>query len=183
MRRALRFVVVVVIVMAALGVRAAAHPEARPPVPPAPPTVTLDVVDADLKNLLRLVADVGQKNLVVGDDVVGRVTAHLRRVSWRDAFVVLLRTKELGYVEDGDVLFVAPQAKLDAEELAALDRRAAVAARAPRRTRVVAVNNGAAKDLAAVVAGLLGPRGSVTVDERTNTLIVRDVGASTAGAP
>lgn len=114
-----------VVVLASLGGRAAER--AAPPLR-TPATVTLDVVDADLKNVLRLVADVGQKNLVVGDDVVGRVTAHLHRVSWQDAFVALLRTKDLGYVQDGDVLFVAPQAKLDADELAALERRAAVAA-------------------------------------------------------
>ena len=110
----------------------------RPATPrPASPTVTLDVVDADLRNVLRLVADVGRLNLVLGDDVTGRVTAHLRRVSWRDAFVALLRTKDLGFVQDGDVLFVAPQAKFDADELADLERRAAIAARAPLRTRVV----------------------------------------------
>jgi len=132
--------------------------------------------------VLRLVAEVGQKNLVLGDDVAGRVTAHLRRVAWRDAFVVLLRTKDLGYVEDGDVLWVAPQAKLDKEALRALERRADDERRSPLVTRVVPVSWARASELLPLVRGLLGPRGTATIDERTNTLIIRDVGDGAAAA-
>jgi type IV pilus assembly protein PilQ len=142
---------------------------------PASLAVTLDAVDADLTQLLRVVAEVGGMNLVVGDDVVGRVTVHLRRVVWRDALVAIARTKDLGVVEDGNVLFVAPQAKLDAQALRALDRGLEAEQRAPRTTRLVPVSFARARELAPLVRSLLSPRGTVSVDERTNTLIIRDI--------
>jgi type IV pilus assembly protein PilQ len=165
------------VVMSAASARAQAPPRAPRP------TLTLDVQDAEIDNVIRLLADVGGVNVVFGAEVQGKVTVKLKQVRWDTALRVVLQSKDLGMVRDGNVLRVAPQADLDAEALAALERSAAQQTRGPLTTRVVPVNNASAKELAAIVKAMLSPRGSVSVDERTNTLIIRDVRGSGALAP
>lgn len=138
-------------------------------------TITIDVVDADIRNVLRLFSDVGRLNFVIDDDVKGSVTVKLRNVQWDRALRVILKTKGLGMQKDGNIARIAPQAQLDAEQARKLDRYAVCIANAKAHTRVIAVNYADAKHMAKLVETTLTERGSVTVDERTNTLIVRDV--------
>ena len=147
---------------------------------PAPAKITLDVKDAELPNVLRLFADVGRLNLVIDDAVKGSVTIKLRDVPWPDALAVVLRTKGLGQVRDGDVVTIRPQRALDAAESAALDRAAERALKGALVTRIVPVANADAAEMATVVRGMLTARGSVTVAGRSNTLAVRDVAGSPA---
>lgn len=150
----------------------------------APPavarTVTVDLHEADIVNVIRLFAEVGGKNVVVADDVKGKVTMRLKGVAWRTALDVVLKSGGYGLEEQDGVLWVTTQARLDAEEQRELDLAEARALKGPLSTRMVPVNHGDAKAMAELVKPLLSPRGSVTVDVRTNTLIIRDVRGSVA---
>lgn len=152
-----------------------------PKAAPAPEKkLTIDVMNADVVNVLRLIGDVSGKNIVVADDVKGKVTLQLKNVPWRSVLNVVLKANGAAAVFEDDIIWIAPAARIDALEQAALDRAAERELKGPLTTRVIQVNNAVAKDLVDVVKGLLSPRGTVTFDERTNTLIVRDIEGSLA---
>jgi len=137
--------------------------------------ITLDLKDADVVNVIRLIGDVSQKNFVVGDGVQGKVTVKLRNVPWDEALEVILVTKGLGIDKHGSIWRIAPQSELDAEEASELSKQKSCEDSSALKTRIIPVHYGVAKDMAEVVKGTLSKRGTISVDERTNTLIVRDV--------
>jgi type IV pilus assembly protein PilQ len=142
--------------------------------------ITLDLYKADIINVIRLFGDVSGKNIVVGDDVQGEVTIRLKNVKWRTALKMILKLEGLGMEEQGGIIRIAPQATLDAEKKAALDAADQWRQKAPLRTKIVPVNYARAQEMVPHVKALLSERGSVTFDERTNVLIVRDVAGSPA---
>ena len=142
--------------------------------------ITIDLQEADIANVIRLIGDVSGKNVVFGDDVKGKVTLKLKNVPWDQALDVILRSHALGAQIDDGIIFVAPQAALDAEEQKALDSATQAELKGPLTTRIIPLNYSPAKEMADKVKALLSPRGTVTVDERTNSLIVRDVRSSAA---
>ena len=164
-------------ITAFLAIAAAAPSQARFP---RDKVVTVDMQDASIVNVVRLFAEVGGVNVVVADDVKGTVTLKLKQVGWRTALDVALKSGGYGIVEDDGVLWVTSQARIDADESRALDLAAERERKGPLNTRLVPVNNANATDLAAIVRPLLSPRGTVAVDLRTNTLIIRDVRGSGA---
>ena len=129
----------------------------------------------DLHNVLRMLADLGHLNLVVDDEVQGKVTLRLRNVPWRQALDTVLASKGLGRELQGNVMRVAPLAKLKDEAALRVELKQAREAEAPLRTYFIPVNYARASDLVPHVKALLSPRGSVSVDARTNTLIITDV--------
>lgn len=143
-------------------------------------TVTIDLQQAEIAHVVSLVAQASGKNVVIADDVKGRVTMRLKGVSWRTALDVVLKTGGYGVEETDGVLWVTTQARLDAEELRELDLEQQRAKKGPLSTRIVPVNHGDAKAMAELVKPLLSERGSVSVDVRTNTLIIRDIDGSSA---
>jgi type IV pilus assembly protein PilQ len=142
--------------------------------------ITIDLQDAEIANVIRLIGDVSGKNIIFGDDVKGKVTIKLKDVPWDQALDVILKTHGLGSEENDNVIYVAPQAVLDDEEQKRLDAAAKHAQTGPLTTRIIPLNFANAKEMADRVRPLLSPRGSVVVDERTNSLIVRDVRGSGA---
>ncbi|MEM1416622.1 MAG: type IV pilus secretin PilQ [Myxococcota bacterium] len=137
--------------------------------------IDLDFKDADIHNILRLLAEVGGVNVVTADDVGGTVTIRMRNVPWDQALDVILQAKGLGLVRQGNLIRVAPLATLEAEREAAIARRKQQVQLAPLETRLVPVSYGTASELSPRVSELLSDRGSVSTDERTNVLIVRDI--------
>jgi type IV pilus assembly protein PilQ len=152
---------------------AAAPALARPP--QEAKRISLDVTKANVHDVLRMLADVGRMNLVVADEVQGTVTLTLRNVPWTQALDMVLRARGLGMEQRGNILRVAPLKTLqeEAETLARLKQ--AKVRTAPLRTWFIPVNYANASEMANHVKGVLSPRGSVSVDARTNTLIVTDV--------
>lgn len=142
--------------------------------------ITVDLQNAEVGNVLRLLADVSGNNFVYGEEVKGKVTLKLREVPWEQALDVILKTKGLGMKRDGNVIRVATLEALQKEELDALDLGEKRRLKGPLTTRVIPVNYARAQELSGHIKLLLSPRGSVSVDERTNTLIVRDVKGSAA---
>ncbi len=137
--------------------------------------IDLDFKNADIHNILRLLADVGQVNVVVGDDVKGEVTIKMRDVPWDQALDVVLRSKGLGAVREGNLLRVAPLPVLQKELEAEIARQKQIADVLPTETRLIGVSYADAGQLVDKARDLLTPRGKISVDHRTNTLVVSDV--------
>ncbi|HEV8245275.1 MAG TPA: type IV pilus secretin PilQ, partial [Polyangiaceae bacterium] len=135
----------------------------------------LDLKDADIHNVLRLLADVGQVNIITADDVQGTVSIRMRNVPWDQALDVVLQSKGLGMVRQGNMIRVAPLAQLEKEREMQLARRQQEVKLAPLETRLIPVSYASAADVQDRVRPMLSERGSIAVDERTNTLIVRDI--------
>lgn len=140
--------------------------------------IDLDLKDADIHNVLRLIGDVSRRNIVVADDVSGSITIRLRNVPWDQALAVILQSKKLGMVEQGNLIRIAPLATLQKERELEIERRKMEVELAPIETRLIPISYASAEDLMGRVGPLLSDRGSITVDARTNTLIARDVSAA-----
>ncbi|HTU64456.1 MAG TPA: type IV pilus secretin PilQ [Steroidobacteraceae bacterium] len=141
--------------------------------------LTLNFQDIETRAVLQLLADASGQNIVVSDSVQGSVTLRLQNVPWDQALDIVLRTKGLDKRRNDNVIIVAPTEELAAREKAELAARADVQDLAPLRSEYLQVNYAKAEDLAALIktqgeGGLLSKRGSVSVDERTNTLLLQD---------
>ncbi len=140
--------------------------------------LTLNFQDIDTRAVLQLLADASGQNIVVSDSVTGNVTLRLQNVPWDQALDIVLKTKGLDKRRDGNVIIVAPQAELATREKAELAARKDVSELAPLRSEYLQVNYAKAQDMAALIKSqnnsLLSSRGSVSVDERTNTLLLLD---------
>jgi type IV pilus assembly protein PilQ len=144
--------------------------------------ITLDFHDIEIRNLLRLIADVSKKNLVVADGVTGKVTVSLRNVPWDQALDIILKAKGLDKEELGNVIRVAPFDVIAKEQQARADAAKARAPLIPLKVRIIPVNFAAASAVLPQVKDVLSDRGTVTVDERTNVLIVKDTQEALARA-
>ncbi len=137
--------------------------------------IDLDFKDADIHNILRLLSEVGGVNVVTSDDVSGSVTIRMRDVPWDQALDVILQAKGLGAERRGNLVRVAPQDVLEKERELAIARQKQQIELAPLETRLVPVSYATAKDVQPRVQEVMSGRGTVSVDERTNVLIVRDI--------
>lgn len=137
--------------------------------------IDMDFKDADIHNVLRLLADTGRVNIVAADNVSGAVTIRMRNVPWDQALDVVLQAKNLGMDRKGNIIRVAPQADLEKEREMAIARKRQELQLAPLETRLIPVSYATASSLQARARELLSGRGSISVDERTNVMIVRDV--------
>jgi type IV pilus assembly protein PilQ len=129
--------------------------------------LTLNFQEIETRAVLQLLADASGQNIVVSDSVNGNVTLRLQNVPWDQALDIVLRTKGLDKRRQDNVIIVAPQEELAAREKADLAAK-----------KDIQVNYAKAAEMAALIktqsGSLLSPRGSVAVDERTNTLLLQD---------
>ena len=136
--------------------------------------LSMDFMDADIRNVLRLIGEVSGLNIVAGDDVQGKVTVRLVDVPWDQALDVILKTRGLGQVREGNVIRVAPAERLAQEEARRLEKAKAQEELAPLTTDIIPVNYASAEEMAERLKAVLSDRGSVSVDSRTNSLLVKD---------
>jgi type IV pilus assembly protein PilQ len=142
--------------------------------------LTLNFQDIDVRSVLQLLADTSGQNIVVSDSVGGNLTLRLQNVPWDQALDIVLRTKGLDKRRQDNVIIIGPTEELASREKAELAARKDLQELAPVRTEFVQVNYAKVSDLAKLIktAGgkdsMLSPRGSISVDERTNTLLVQD---------
>jgi type IV pilus assembly protein PilQ len=137
--------------------------------------IDLDLKNADIHNVLRLLSEVGNVNIITADDVSGSITIKMKSVPWDQALDVILNAKGLGMVRRGNLLRVAPLGVLEKEREMAIARQKQQIELAPLETRLIPVSYAEASALSPRVRSQLSNRGSVSVDGRTNILIVRDV--------
>jgi type IV pilus assembly protein PilQ len=140
--------------------------------------LTLNFQDIETRAVLQLLAETSGENMVISDSVGGNVTLRLQNVPWDQALDVVMRTKGLDVRRDGNVMFIAPAGEIAARERELLSARQQTQQLSPLRTEYLQVNYAKAGDLANLIksgkASLLSDRGSVSIDERTNTLLLQD---------
>jgi type IV pilus assembly protein PilQ len=140
--------------------------------------LSLNFQDIEVRAVLQLIADFTGLNLVASDTVGGNLTLRLKNVPWDQALDIILKTKGLGMRQSGNVVLVAPAEEIAAREKLELEAEEQIRDLAPLRTEFVQVNYAKASDLATLLKAdensLMSERGNVAVDERTNTLLVRD---------
>ena len=141
--------------------------------------LTLNFQDIDVRAVLQLLADTSGQNIVVSDTVTGSVTLRLQNVPWDQALDIVLRTKGLAMRRKDNVILVAPAEELAKREKADLVAIKDVEDLSPIHDEYLQVNYAKASDLATLIKGksgnsLISTRGSVAIDERTNTLLIRE---------
>ncbi|MBI4818314.1 MAG: pilus assembly protein PilQ [Deltaproteobacteria bacterium] len=141
--------------------------------------LSLDVKDAQVTNVLRLLADQAHVNLVVSERVTGRITLKLQRVAWQDALDAILQHKDLAIEKNGNVWLIDTAEAVEARVKSKAARAEAAEKSGTLRTVLIPVNHARAEDLQVLVRPLLTSRGTISVDARTNTLIVTDVDTAT----
>lgn len=137
--------------------------------------IDIDLKDADIHNVLRLLADTGHVNIVTADDVGGTITIRMHNVPWDQVLDVVLQAKGLGMVRQGNLIRVAPLAQLQKERELRIAAQKQEFELTPLETRLIPVSYARADELQPRARELLSPRGSIAVDERTNVLIARDI--------
>ncbi len=144
--------------------------------------LSLNFQDIEVRSVLQLLADFTGLNLVVSDSVEGNLTLRLKNVPWDQAMDIILKTKGLDQRRAGNVILIAPTDEIAAREKLELEARKQVEELERLRTEFIKVNYAKAADMADLLSKednkILSPRGSVSVDERTNTLLVKDTSSS-----
>jgi type IV pilus assembly protein PilQ len=143
--------------------------------------LTLNFQDIETRAVLQLLAETSGRNIVVSDTVQGNVTLRLRNVPWDQALDIVMTTKGLDMRQNGNVIIVAPAEEIAARETADLEAKQAIAELEPLYSEFLQVNYAKASDLASLISGsdsnsnsMMSDRGSIAVDDRTNTLLVQD---------
>jgi len=145
--------------------------------------LTLNFQDIETRAVLQLLAETSGRNIVVSDTVQGNVTLRLRNVPWDQALDIVMTTKGLDMRQNGNVIIVAPAEEIAARETADLEAKQAISELEPLYSEFIQVNYAKASDLALLISDtgggsdggtMLSDRGSISVDDRTNTLLIRD---------
>ena len=161
--------------------------------------LSLNFQNIEVRAVLQLIADFTEKNLVASDTVGGNVTLRLKNVPWDQALDIILKSRGLDKREIGNVMMVAPQEEIANREKLEFESAKQIQELAPLRTEFMQINYAKASDIAALLIGntrangggnngggnsggnrggnagnILSPRGNVTVDDRTNTLLVQE---------
>ena len=140
--------------------------------------LSLNFQDIEVRSVLQLLADFTNLNLVVSDTVQGKLTLRLKNVPWDQALDIILQTKALDKREAGNVIMIAPAEEIANRERIALEGQKQKIELAPLRTEFFQANYAKAQELSELLksgtGSILSERGSVSVDERTNTLLIND---------
>jgi type IV pilus assembly protein PilQ len=161
--------------------------------------LSMEFQDVEIRSVLDILAQFTEMNIVASDSVSGNITLRLINVPWDQALDIILKSKNLGKRENGNVILVAPATELAEQEARELEAQQAVESFAPLRTEYIRLSYAKAQDVLTLISQgsgassggnsgianraddnntLLSNRGTVTVDERTNTLIIKDVAKS-----
>ncbi len=161
--------------------------------------LSMEFQDVEIRSVLDILAQFTEMNIVANDSVAGNITLRLINVPWDQALDIILKSKNLGKRENGNVILVAPATELAEQEARELEAQQAVESFAPLRTEYIRLSYAKAQDVLTLISQgsgassgsrsglsntaddnntLLSNRGTVTVDERTNTLIIKDVAKS-----
>lgn len=137
--------------------------------------INLDFKEVDILDILRLMSDISKLNIIAGDDVKGNVTVRLVDIPWDEALDVILKSKSLGKERFGNIIRVATIRTMQREKEEELAKKNAQKKLEPVKVRLVPVNYAMADKLVPQIKELLTDRGTVSYDQRTNVLIVKDV--------
>ena len=127
-------------------------------------SLSMEFQNANIKNIFRVIAEVGGFNLVLSPDVRGTINIRLVDVPWNKAFELIMENHALGRICEGNIIRVVPNATLLAAQVAE-----------PLVTEMIRINYAIIADMVQNLTGLKSTRGSITADTRTNTLILTDI--------
>ncbi|MFO8031583.1 MAG: type IV pilus secretin PilQ [Desulfohalobiaceae bacterium] len=143
--------------------------------------ISIDLQDAEVEHVLRLIAEVGDFNLILDEEVQGKISLKLTKVPWDQALDLVLMQKDLGKVHKGNIMRIATAEKLEKEQQRIIQaRKSALEAQqsqqeiAPLQTEYIQINYAKATQIEPQIENFLSDRGQVSVDSRTNQLIVSD---------
>ncbi|WP_233081482.1 type IV pilus secretin PilQ [Rheinheimera soli] len=140
--------------------------------------ISLNFQDIPVRTVLQIIADYNGFNLVTSDSVTGNITLRLDGTPWDQALDIVLKVRGLDKRMDGNILMIAPSDELAAREAKELQAQQQVEQLEPLLSEFLPINYAKAADIAALLnnkeATLLSARGNVAVDDRTNTLLVKD---------
>jgi type IV pilus assembly protein PilQ len=137
--------------------------------------ISLDLKDADIKDVFRTISELTGLNIVIDPDVKGTVTVRLENVPWDQALELILKQNGLGYILENNVMRIATTSKLQAEEHQRAELERARQGSLPTRTVIKKLSYAKAIEVADTIRKVMSPRGDVIVDNRTNTLIIREI--------
>lgn len=137
--------------------------------------ISLDFQDAEVANVMRLIADVSDLNLVVGEEVKGKITLKLFNVPWDQALDIILKAKGLGQVRDGNIIRIDTNANIAKQQDEAAKAKEAQVKAEDLKTLIIPVNYASATALSTTLKKNLSSRGELTVNESTNSLIAKDI--------
>ncbi|AEP28625.1 type IV pilus secretin PilQ [Brumicola nitratireducens] len=140
--------------------------------------ISLDFQDVPVRQVLQIIAQVNGFNLVTTDTVNGNVTISLSGVPWDQALDMILKIRGLDKRLEGNILLIAPTEELTARETQQLQSKQQVQNLAELKSANIEINYAKADEIAVILktsdGGILSTRGNVTVDTRTNTILIRD---------
>jgi type IV pilus assembly protein PilQ len=158
------------VLLLSLSPRHSAGATTAPATPPK--TISLDVQGTDVRDVLRLLAETGGVNILASGEVQGTITVRLVDVPWEQALEAVLKLTGLAQERQGNVILVAPAERFRSTYQERARARQAEAQTEPKITRIVPVKYANATQLKATLEKLLGACATITVDGRTNTLIL-----------
>jgi type IV pilus assembly protein PilQ len=136
--------------------------------------VSLDFQDADIEHVLRLLARVGDYNLILDENVQGQVSLKLDSVPWDQALDLILQQKNMGKIKRGNILRITTQDQLRKEQQSQLEEQKLNKEIAPLYTEYIQINYAKAGTLEPQIESFLSQRGQISSNERTNQLIISD---------
>jgi type IV pilus assembly protein PilQ len=140
--------------------------------------LSLNFQDIEVRSVLQLLADFTGTNIVVSDTVSGNLTLRMQNVPWDQALDIVLKTKGLAKRQSGNVMLIAPSEEIAAREKLELESQKQIEELSPLYSDFIQVNYAKAADLAQLLqsgdTSLMSGRGKVSVDDRTNTLLIQD---------
>ena len=142
--------------------------------------ISINFQDIPVRNVLQLIADYNNFNLVVSDSVEGNLTLRLDGVPWQQVLEIILQVKGLDKRVDGNVILVAPKEELDLREQQQLEKARMEEELGDLSSEIIKISYANAKEIAEIISGegdisMLSERGSISVDERTNSLLLREL--------
>lgn len=139
------------------------------------PVISLDFRECDIRNLIRIIAEVSNQNIIVGDDVEGKVTVRLLNVPLNEALQVILKSRGLEMFRLGNVIIVESAERLRREYEKRWFLKRSEEGLKELETKMIRLKYANAKEMVPIVKQFLSGRGKVLADEKTNILIIRDV--------
>lgn len=137
--------------------------------------ISLDLKDADIKDVFRTISQLTGLNIVIDPEVRGTVTVQLENVPWDQALDLILKQNGLGYVLENNIMRIATTAKLQTEESDRARLAEARQAAEPTRTVIKKLSYARAQEITPTLKSIMSRRGDIVVDARTNTLIIREI--------
>ncbi|CCN85537.1 putative Type IV pilus secretin PilQ [Vibrio nigripulchritudo SFn27] len=142
--------------------------------------ISINFQDIPVRSVLQLIADYNGFNLVVSDSVTGNLTLKVDDVPWQQVLDIILKVKGLDKRVEGNVILVAPKEEFDQREQQDLEQERLAQELGTLESKIVEVKFAKASDIAEMIGGdgeisMLSERGSISIDERTNSLLVRDL--------